>query len=170
MYPSACGLKHNILATSQRKNEPLKAQNVINKTGKLHEQCHNKGKCIIADISSESPAPLSRQSSVFGCIWHLIMASLGLIGRIDPFDETIESWWNYVERLKQYFEANKVDNTKKVSSLLTLIGGKHTLYSFFRDLTFPDKPSTKTYDQLTQLLNKQLSPKPLIIAERYRFY
>lgn len=36
-------LKHNILATSQKKkNEPHKAQNVINKTGKLHDQCHNK--------------------------------------------------------------------------------------------------------------------------------
>jgi hypothetical protein len=81
------------------------------------------------DISSESPAPLWRHSSVFGCIWHLIMASFGLIGRIDAFDETIESWWNYVERLKQYFEANEVDNTKKVSSLLTLIGGKHIPYS-----------------------------------------
>lgn len=57
------------------------------------------------------------------------MASFGLIGRIDPFDETIESWGNYVERLDQYFEANEVDNTKKVSSLLTLIGGKHIPYS-----------------------------------------
>jgi len=89
------------------------------------------------------------------------------IGRIDPFDETEESWGNYVERLEQYFEANEVDNTKKVSSLLTLIGGK--TYSLLRDLTFPDKPWTKTYDQLTQLLNKHLSPMPLIIAERYRF-
>ena len=96
------------------------------------------------------------------------MASFGLIGRIDPFDETIESWGNYVERLEQYFEANEVENTKKVSWPLTLIGGK--TYSLLIDLTFPDKPSTKTYDQLTQLLNKHLSPKPLIIAERYRFY
>ena len=95
------------------------------------------------------------------------MASLGLIGRIDPFDETIESWGNYVKRLEQYFKTNEVDNTTKVSSLLTFIGGKHAL---LRDLTFLDKPSTKTYDQLTQLLNKHLSPKPLIIAERYRFY
>jgi RNase H-fold protein (predicted Holliday junction resolvase) len=49
-----------------------------------------------------------------------------------------------------------------------LIGGK--TYSLLRDLTFPDKSSTKTYNQLTQLLNKHVSPKPLIIAERYRFY
>jgi hypothetical protein len=53
------------------------------------------------------------------------MASFGLIGRIDPFDETIESWGNYVERLEQYFEADEVENTKKVSSLLTLIGGEN---------------------------------------------
>jgi hypothetical protein len=68
-----------------------------------------------------------------------------------PFPRRQTTWWNYVERLKQYFEANEVDNTKKVSSLLTLIGGK--TYSLLRDLTFPDKPSTQTYDQLTQLLN-----------------
>ena len=80
------------------------------------------------------------------------MASFDLIGRIDPFDKTIESWGNYVERLEQYFEANEVENTKKVSSLLTLIGGK--TYSLLIDLTF----------------NKHLLPKPLIIAERYRFY
>jgi hypothetical protein len=49
-----------------------------------------------------------------------------------------------------------------------LIGEK--TYSLLRDLTFPDKSSTKTYNQLTQLLNKHVSPKPLIIAERYRFY
>ena len=65
----------------------------------------------------------------FVSIWlHLIMASFGLIGRIDPFDETTESWENYVERLEQYFEVNEVDNTKKVSSHLTLIGGKHIPY------------------------------------------
>ena len=128
----------------------------------MHAQCHNKWKCMIVDILSESPAPLLRYSSVFGCIWHLIMASFGLIGRIDPFDETIKSWWNYVERLKQYVKANEVDNTKKVSSLLTLVGGK--TYSLLRDLTFPDKPSTKTYDQLTQLLNKTICrPSPLLL-------
>ena len=72
------------------------------------------------------------------------MASFGLIGRIDPFDETIESWGNYLKRLEQYFKANEVDNTTKVSSLLAFIGGK--TYALLRDLTFLDKPSTKTYD------------------------
>lgn len=68
-----------------------------------------------------------------------------LIGKIDTYDETIEPWESYVERLDQYFLANEIDNDKKVPSLLCLIGGK--LYSLLRDLTFPDEPATKSYEQ-----------------------
>jgi hypothetical protein len=46
------------------------------------------------------------------------------IGKIEAFDETIEPWSSYVERLGQYFKANKVDDSLKVASLLGLIGGK----------------------------------------------
>ena len=46
------------------------------------------------------------------------------IGKIEVFDETIEPWSSYVERLGQYFKANKVDDALKVASLLSLIGGK----------------------------------------------
>ena len=48
------------------------------------------------------------------------------IGRIEAFDETIEPWSSYVERLGQYFKANKVDDSLKVASLLSLIGEKLT--------------------------------------------
>ncbi|XP_062582729.1 uncharacterized protein K02A2.6-like [Saccostrea cucullata] len=95
------------------------------------------------------------------------MTSFGLIGKIEPFDETIESWESYVERFEQYFEVNEIDPGKKVSSLLCLIGGK--LYSLLRDLTFPDKPATRTYQELVRLLNNHLSPKPIKTAERFRF-
>jgi hypothetical protein len=33
------------------------------------------------------------------------------IGKIEAFDETIEPWSSYVERLGQYFKANKVDDS-----------------------------------------------------------
>ena len=46
-------------------------------------------------------------------------------GKIEAFDETIEPWSSYVERLGQYFKANKVDDSLKVASLLSLIGGKN---------------------------------------------
>lgn len=95
------------------------------------------------------------------------MAAFGLIGKIDPFDETIEPWESYVERFEQYFTVNEIDPGKKVPSLLCLIGGR--LYSLLRDLTFPDKPAEKTYQELVTLLNSHLSPKPIKTAERFRF-
>ncbi|MCG8032935.1 MAG: DDE-type integrase/transposase/recombinase [Candidatus Thiodiazotropha taylori] len=92
----------------------------------------------------------------------------GYIGKIEPYDEGIEKWSSYQERLEEYFAVNEIANEKKVSALLTLLGGK--TYSLLRNLTAPDRPSTKSYDDLTALLKNHLSPKPLIIAERFRFH
>jgi len=51
---------------------------------------------------------------------------------------------------------------------LTLLGEK--TYGLLRNLTLPDKPATKNYDAIVKLLKDHLSPKPLIVAERFRFY
>ena len=55
-------------------------------------------------------------------------------------------------------------------ALLSVISGK--TYSLLRDLCAPAKakPATKTFAQLTEILGKHLSPKPLVIAERFRFH
>jgi hypothetical protein len=47
----------------------------------------------------------------FGIIYH---GSI-YIGNIEAFDETIESWFSYVERLGKYFKANKMDDSLKVA-------------------------------------------------------
>ena len=70
----------------------------------------------------------------------------GYIGKIDPFDENIENWTSYTERLEQYFEANEIANEKRVPALLSLIGGK--TYTLLRNLTTPDKPKDKSYEFL----------------------
>lgn len=90
------------------------------------------------------------------------------IGKLEAFDETREDWSAYVERVEQYFLANDVENDKKVPVLLTVIGGK--TYSLLRTLTSPAKPSTKTFDEIVEILKGHLSPKPLVIAERFRFH
>jgi hypothetical protein len=36
------------------------------------------------------------------------------IGKIEAYDEIIEPWFSYVERLGQYFKANKVDDSLKI--------------------------------------------------------
>ena len=92
----------------------------------------------------------------------------GYIGKIEPFDDSVESWSSYTERLEQYFAVNDVENDKKVPALLTLLGGK--TYGLLRNLTLPDKPATKSYNAIVKLLKDHLSPEPLIVAERFRFY
>ena len=100
--------------------------------------------------------------------WLLRIKMAGYIGKIEPFDEGQETWTTYQERLEEYFAVNEIANDKKVSALLTLLGGK--TYSLLRNLTSPNKPSEKDYATLVKLLKDHLSPKPLIIAERFRFH
>ena len=84
------------------------------------------------------------------------MAASPLIGKIDPFDEAVESRESYVERFEQYFEVNEIDAGKKVSSLLCLSGGK--LCSLLHDLTFPDK-SAKKHTQILKTVDQYPLPK-----------
>ena len=90
------------------------------------------------------------------------------IGRMDCFDSTVEDWSAYVERLEQYCVANDVEEEKKVAVLLSLMGAK--TYNLLHNLTIPDKPSEKTFQQNVDLLKCQLNPKPLVIAEHFRFH
>ena len=87
---------------------------------------------------------------------------------MDMFDSSIETWDSYSERLEQYFICNGIKNEQKVPALLSLVGG--STYSLLRGLTAPEKPATKTYDVLVGTLKNHLNPKPLVIAERFRFH
>ena len=61
-----------------------------------------------------------------------------------------------------------VTNRQKVAYLLANIGQYG--YNILKSLTSPDKPSTKEYEELTNMLNEHLEPKPTTLAERYRFH
>ena len=90
------------------------------------------------------------------------------IGNIGELSELTENWKSYTERVKQYFMANEISDDRKVPALLALMGGK--TYSLLRNLTSPDDPATKGFDAIVKLLDNHLSPKPLVIAERFRFH
>ena len=94
---------------------------------------------------------------------------MATIGKIEIFDESLEEWAPYVERVEQYFIANAVEEDKRVSALLSLMGSK--TYSLLRSLTAPAKPSRKSFKDIVLVLQNHLSPKPLVyIAERFRFH
>ena len=52
--------------------------------------------------------------------------------------------------------------------LLSVIGPK--IYALLRDLLAPDKPQDKSVPDLFGTLKKHYEPKPVIIAERFRFH
>lgn len=95
------------------------------------------------------------------------MASL--IGSIVEFNGITDDWMVYRERLEQYFTANLIGETERRAAILLSLMGQET-YKLLRDLCFPDLPSTKTYDQLCDLLKEHFSPKVSVYRERIAFY
>ncbi|KAF2886768.1 hypothetical protein ILUMI_19405, partial [Ignelater luminosus] len=79
-----------------------------------------------------------------------------------------EDWQTWEERLDEYFEANYVDEHKKVPVLLTLLGSQ--AYKTIKDLCDPDLPKSKSYEELCTLLRQQFSKRTSIFKERIEFY
>lgn len=88
-----------------------------------------------------------------------------VLGSLGEFDPNITS---YLERVQLYFEANTVEDDRKVAVLLTLIGAK--TYETLQSLLAPELPRNKPFDELLGILKKHFDPQPLLIAERFRFY
>ena len=93
------------------------------------------------------------------------MATLGHIGKFEPTEENILA---YLERVELFFTANGIKDEKKVAVLLSVIEPK--IYTLLRDLLAPDKPQDKSVVDLFGTLKKHYEPKPVIIAERFRFH
>uniref|UniRef100_A0A8C5PNH2 Uncharacterized protein n=1 Tax=Leptobrachium leishanense TaxID=445787 RepID=A0A8C5PNH2_9ANUR len=93
---------------------------------------------------------------------------MALIGTLTEFDGEKTSWSSWAERLEQYFSANTIPPERQVAVFLTAVGAN--TYDTLRDLLFPEKPASKALQELLKLLEDHFQPKPLEIAERFRFY
>ena len=93
-----------------------------------------------------------------------------LMGQMEPYElDRGEEWTTYIERLEQFFVANKITEAKqKVAVLLTVIGSKS--YGLLRNLVSPAKPAEKKFEDIVEVMKNHLNPKPLIIAERFKFH
>ena len=90
------------------------------------------------------------------------------VGSIDPYNESVEDFDSYISRVKMYFIANDIDDSKKVAAFFTLAGPK--IFGLARDLLSPNKPEESTLDVILDTLRKHYKPKPVLIYERYKFY
>ena len=90
------------------------------------------------------------------------------IGKIGEFDSSTEDWGSYLERLQCYMVANDVADDKKRDTFLCCVGRE--TFGLLRALIAPAKLTDKTFKELTDALTAHLTPKPLVIAERFRFH
>ena len=70
----------------------------------------------------------------------------------------LSSFW-----LPTITEAKKVMGT-----FLTAVGVK--TYELLKDIVAPAKPSELKFEEVVEHLNKHYDPKPLVIAERFKFH
>lgn len=89
---------------------------------------------------------------------------LGSIGEY----QTEDDFEDYMEQFDQFCLVNEIENEKKRALFLSSVGSK--TYGLIKTLLAPLKPATKTYEELTKLVSEHLIPKPIVIAERYKFY
>ena len=94
-------------------------------------------------------------------------ANIG-IGRLDELHIGTDDFNCYVEHMEQYFIANDVPEGKKVAAFLSAMGAK--AYELLWNLVPPDAPKDKRFNDLVKTMRAHLKPKPLIIAERFKFY
>lgn len=66
-----------------------------------------------------------------------------LLGRIPEFDAHRDDWRIYIERLEQFFKANKIPTELQVPTLITVMGPAS--YGLLVNLCTPEMPSTKTF-------------------------
>ena len=92
-----------------------------------------------------------------------VPAMASYFGRMDAFNPKEEEWLTYVERLEMFFVVNNVPENKKAASLLTLMGGK--MHALLKSLT-----TEMPFKDIVEVMGRHLTPKPLIIAEQYKFH
>ena len=93
---------------------------------------------------------------------------VGQIGKLEPFDESLEHWESYNERMINFFEENEIPENKQVCALISLLGAN--TYKILTSLVAPEKPKDKSLDDLCKTLKFHFLPKTPQIAERFRFY
>ena len=93
---------------------------------------------------------------------------MATIGQLPEFQTDNEQITDYLEQVQLFFKANRIEEGKRVPVLLTAIGGK--TYALLSNLLAPQKPSVKSFQELSGILKDHFEPKPVVIAEHFHFH
>ena len=89
-------------------------------------------------------------------------------GTLGEYNADQEEWSVYTERLEHYFTANDVKDASKRRAILLSVCGART-YSLIRSLVAPDKVTDFNFEQLVEKVKAHQSPRPSVIAQRFKF-
>lgn len=93
---------------------------------------------------------------------------MSLVGHVGEYVEGREDIASYIERVELYFAANYVEKDHEISTFLSLIGAD--AYGVLRNMLAPDPPKDRSFEALKEILTAHYSPKPILIAERFKFH
>ncbi|XP_066585904.1 uncharacterized protein PF13_0277-like [Prorops nasuta] len=83
------------------------------------------------------------------------------------YDKTKYTWDEFVMKWEFYFEGHETPKKRQTSLFLTKSG--HEIFKLSIDLCAPDKPNTKTFEELTKLIGEHFCPRKNEQMERYNF-
>ena len=87
-------------------------------------------------------------------------------GKVGAFNEAVESWSSYIERLGRYFAANDMKDSNKKQAILLGSCGINT-YTIIRNLLSRDLTLMKTFDEIVEAAGKPFNPKPSLIVQHF---
>ena len=91
------------------------------------------------------------------------------LGAPEPFDPSSgDDWMLYSKRIKHFLLAKEIKDEQKLHLLLVLVDAQ--MFRLLTNLVAPQKPGELTYTEVKQKLTAHFNPKPITIAERFRFY
>ena len=92
---------------------------------------------------------------------------MAIFGKLEAYDVNA-SWASYVEQTEQFFLVNDIPDDKKAPILLASIGNAG--YELLKKLSAPALPSTKSYDELKDIMSEFKHPTPSKVVCRYKFH
>lgn len=98
-----------------------------------------------------------------------LSASVTGTSNFQVFDEKRESFKQYRRRLENWFELRGISLKSKQSAQELIHNIGSSTFNILCALTAPDEPSTKSYEELVELLQDHLCPEPNVVIQQHRF-
>lgn len=95
------------------------------------------------------------------------MSTKSIIGNVEFFSPG-DDFENYIERIVNIMNLNKVKEEEQISFLVSVCGAD--LYKIIKSVIAPKKTTEMKFDELTKVLKEYFEPKRNIIGERFYFH